>query len=116
MVRAFQNVVSNALDYDMPGKEIQIKWSVQTEKEKEYLAVVVQDAGPGFSAEDLKHASERFYQGDKSRSSKTHYGIGLHTAQTFLQAQGGSLVIENGENGWGKVTLYIRICCRAEVD
>ncbi len=67
------------------------------------------DEGPGFSAEGLRHAAERFYQGDKSRSSKVHYGIGLHTASEFARAQGGYLMIENGENGGGKVTLYIRL-------
>ena len=66
------------------------------------------DEGPGFSEEDLKYAAERFYRGDKSRSSKVHYGIGLHTARQFAERQGGCLVIENGERGGGRVTLYIR--------
>lgn len=69
---------------------------------RKYLAVTVTDEGTGFSAEDLKHAAERFYQGDKSRSSKIHYGLGLHTASKFAQAQGGYLTIENGETGGGR--------------
>lgn len=120
VIRAFQNIVGNALDYSPEGKGIQVVFSnrgkrasdrdfEQKERGEVYLAVTVMDEGPGFSAEGLRHAAERFYQGDKSRSSKVHYGIGLHTASEFARAQGGYLTIENGENGGGKVTLYIRL-------
>ncbi len=109
MTRAFQNIVSNALDYTSPGKGIRIQFSIREVQEVDYLVVEVLDEGPGFSTEDLKHAAERFYQGDKSRSSKGHYGIGLHTASEFAQAQGGYVKIENREDGGGKVTLFIRV-------
>lgn len=120
IVRAFQNIVGNALDHSPEGKGIRIVFSYggkrnsgrnleQEETGEVYLAAVVMDEGPGFSAEDLKHAAERFYQGDKSRSSKVHYGIGLHTAAEFVRVQGGYLTVENGENGGGRVTLYIRL-------
>ena len=79
-------------------------------KEKEYLTVVIIDEGPGFTAQDLKHATEQFYQGDKSRNSKTHYGIGLHTAEKFVEAQGGYLVIENMQARGGKVSMYVCLC------
>lgn len=108
MIRAFQNIVSNALDYSPPGKGIRIHFCNREEAEKVYLAAAVMDEGPGFSEEDLKYAAERFYRGDKSRSSKVHYGIGLHTARQFAKRQGGYLLIENGERGGGRVTLYIR--------
>ena len=108
MIRAFQNIVSNGLDYSPPGKGIRIHFCNREEAEKVYLAAAVMDEGPGFSEEDLKYAAERFYRGDKSRSSKVHYGIGLHTARQFAERQGGCLVIENGERGGGRVTLYIR--------
>lgn len=109
MLRAFQNIVSNALDYSPAGKEIRIRFSNLEKDGRMYLAAAVMDEGPGFSAEDLKYAAERFYQGDKSRSSKVHYGIGLHTARQFAKAQGGYLVIANGEEGGAKVTLYFRL-------
>lgn len=109
IVRAFQNIVSNALDYSPSGKKIQVTFSARMEMGSKYLAVTVMDEGTGFSAEDLKHATERFYRSDKSRSSKIHYGIGLHTAEEFVKAQGGYLTVANGENCGGKVTLSIRI-------
>lgn len=109
MLRAFQNIVSNALDYSPAGKGIRIRFSNLEKDGRMYLAAAVMDEGPGFSAEDLKYAAERFYQGDKSRSSKVHYGIGLHTARRFAEAQGGYLVIANGEEGGAKVTLHFML-------
>lgn len=109
MLRAFQNIVSNALDYSPAGKGIRIRFSNLEKDGRMYLAAAVMDEGPGFSAEDLKYAAERFYQGDKSRSSKVHYGIGLHTARQFAKSQGGYLVIANGEEGGAKVTLHFRL-------
>lgn len=108
MIRAFQNIVSNALDYSPAGKGIRIDFSSRGEEGEAYLSAKVMDEGPGFSAEDLKYAAERFYRGDKSRSSQEHYGIGLHTARRFAENQGGYLVIANGEEGGAEVTLYIR--------
>ena len=108
MIRAFQNIVGNALDYSPAGKGIRIDFSSREEEGEAYMAVKVTDEGPGFSAEDLKHAAERFYRGDKSRSSKVHYGIGLHTTRQFAENQGGYLVLANGEGGGAEATLYIR--------
>ena len=108
MIRAFQNIVGNALDYSPAGKGFRIDFSSREEEGEAYMAVKVTDEGPGFSAEDLKHAAERFYRGDKSRSSKVHYGIGLHTTRQFAENQGGYLVLANGEGGGAEATLYIR--------
>ena len=116
MIRAFQNIVSNALDHSPPGKAIRIRISNREEQGEMYLAAVVMDEGPGFSAEDLKHAAERFYRGDKSRSSQVHYGIGLHTAREFIKAQGGYLALENREEGGGRVTLYFVVHSKLHTD
>ncbi len=116
MLRAFQNIVSNALDYSPPGKAVRILFSNREEQGNRYLAAVVMDEGPGFSAEDLRHAAEQFYQGDKSRSRQAHYGIGLHTARQFAEAQGGYLAMENGEEGGGRVTLYFVVHSKLRTD
>lgn len=112
LMRAFHNILGNAMDYSPSDGKIQISLEMSTDKENEYLAVSIVDEGPGFSGQDLKHAKERFYQGDHSRSSRKHYGIGLHTAEKFAAAQGGYLVIENVRAKGAKVTMGIRISNR----
>ena len=39
-----------------------------------FLCIAVTDSGSGFSEEALRHGTEQFYQADKSRTGKKHYG------------------------------------------
>lgn len=109
LLRAFHNIFSNAMDYSPKDGKIEVLFEMKTEGGKEYFAVTVEDHGAGFTAQDIKHATERFYQGDQSRSSKAHYGIGLHTAKRFVEAQGGRLVIGNAKTQGGRVTMLILV-------
>ena len=63
--RAIMNVVNNALDYSQQDSSI----SISITGGKGNLQILVTDAGPGFSQEDLLHAEEQFYMADPSRSS-----------------------------------------------
>lgn len=62
------------------------------------------DQGPGFSGEDLKRGTERFYQGDGSRGHR-HYGMGLYIARTFTEEAGGRLTLSNAETGGAQVRI-----------
>ena len=101
MQRAIMNIVSNAVDYSQDGGLIQ--FFVSAEKHK--FRFTVMDSGKGFSAEDLENAAMQFYQGDSSRSSKSHYGMGLFIADSIVRQHGGSLNIANSAKGGGMVTI-----------
>lgn len=101
MQRAIMNIVSNAVDYSPDGGLIQFFVSA----EKHRFRFTVEDSGKGFSAEDLKNAAIQFYQGDSSRSSKSHYGMGLFIADSIVRQHGGSLSIANSAKGGGMVTI-----------
>ena len=107
LLRSFQNVFSNAMDYSPENGGIEVSMEMRTEDGRRYLAVTVEDEGEGFTPQDLKYASKQFYQGDQSRSSKAHYGLGLYTAERFAKAQGGRLEIGNAETRGGRVTIFI---------
>ena len=109
ILRAWSNILGNAMDYGPENGRIQISLKMRKDEGKEYLAAAAADEGPGFSRQDLMHATEQFYQGDRSRNSKTHYGIGLHTAEKFVKRQGGKLVIENGEAMGARVTMLLEV-------
>lgn len=109
ILRAWSNILGNAMDYGPENGRIQISLKMRKDEGTEYLAAAVADEGPGFSRQDLMHATEQFYQGDRSRNSKTHYGIGLHTAEKFVKRQGGKLVIENGEAMGARVTMLLEV-------
>lgn len=58
----------------------------------------------------MRLATEQLFQGDKSRSSKNHYGMGLYSAKNFVNQHGGSIFLQNSEKLCGaKVILEIPI-------
>lgn len=91
LLRAILNVVANAAEHtDSQGM---VELSVH--QQKDAMQFVVTDTGTGFSQESLCRGTEAFYTGDSSRNSKTHFGIGLYTANLVLQRHGGSMRLEN---------------------
>ena len=87
LIRSWENLVYNAIEYTPQGGMIRICIS----EGKEQLEISVEDEGSGFSAEDLQSAKNLFYQGDKSK----HYGMGLYLAEQFAKENGGSLTLAN---------------------
>lgn len=102
--RALWNIVSNGVDFSPLGGELLI----EIKESGEFLAVTVTDDGPGFTKEGLAHATEQFYQADKSRTRKDHYGMGLYIASEIMKEYKGFLQLENEEGRGGKVSLYFR--------
>ena len=55
----------------------------------------VTDTGPGISSEDLPLVFNRFYRGDRARTSKSGgSGLGLSIAQSIIEAQNGSIQVK----------------------
>lgn len=109
--RAWDNIVSNALEHTPREKKIRIVIKCIESSGKNYLAAKVLDGGAGFTEEELIHGAEQFYQGDKSRHEKKHRGLGLYTASEFAGRQGGLVILGNaeGEEFGGEVTLMLKI-------
>lgn len=104
LIRAVVNVISNAAERTPAGGKIVFSVS----EENNLLLFAVTDTGSGFSPEALKHGAEQFYMDDTSRSSKTHFGIGLYAANSIIQKHGGQLILGNSkETGGAKVTIKI---------
>lgn len=109
LLRAFRNIVSNALEHTEPKKGIQVKISLKQEGDF-YLVAAVRDFGPGFSGKALLHGREPFFSGDESRHHRSHQGLGLSIAESFLTRQGGFLKYGNVEEGTGaEVSLWIKV-------
>lgn len=107
--RAWDNIVSNALEYTPQGKNILV--IMENMDDIHYLAARVADRGKGFTEEGLKYAVGQFYQGDKSRHKKGHRGLGLYTASRFAENQGGRITVENAadEGYGGRVSLILKL-------
>ncbi|OAA83140.1 sensor histidine kinase [Clostridium ljungdahlii] len=106
LYRAIMNVVSNGVDYSPDNSKIYFKVAGFQDN----ICFTVTDSGKGFSNRDIKFAAAQFYMGDNSRTSKTHYGMGLFIAYSILKQHKGEMYIGNSPiTGGGQVILQIPI-------
>ena len=102
--RAVMNLISNASDYAPAGSEVLLS----ADREGEYLRILVTDSGPGFYKEAMEHGRDKFYMGDKSRSSRLHYGMGLYITDRIVQLHKGRLTLRNSRRtGGGEAVIKI---------
>lgn len=104
--RAIMNVISNAAECSREkGK---IRFSAESEEGR--MRFIITDSGKGFTQEELHRATEQFYMGDTSRSSKDHYGMGLYITKSIAELHKGALRIDNNpDTGGGQVTIEIPV-------
>lgn len=95
--RALINICANAVEHTPSGGTV----FFHVYDENEYLIFSISDTGKGFSAEALKHATEQFYMEDRSRGSKSHFGIGLYMADSIIKQHGGQLILKNAKETHG---------------
>ena len=74
------------------------------------LVVIVEDDGPGFSSEALRHGCDAFYSEQKSAE---HFGLGLNVASVLARLHGGDIVLANAPGGGARVTMTF-VAHRAE--
>jgi signal transduction histidine kinase len=89
-----RNLLTNARTYG--AGEVRI----DARQEDERVVVSVWNDGPGIDPAELPHIFERFYrakQGIQRRSSGT--GLGLAICKAVIEAHGGSIWAESGEQG-----------------
>ncbi len=84
------NIIDNAIKYSPENSEI----SIDIEKNKGKLVFTFTDHGCGMNEETVKHAFERFYQGDMAHKA-TGNGIGLPVAKRICELHGGSIRIKS---------------------
>ncbi|EFU76659.1 HAMP domain-containing sensor histidine kinase [Lachnoanaerobaculum saburreum] len=92
--RILDNIFSNSLQYT-PHKG-SIKFFVNKENNK--IVYEICDTGSGFTQKDMDKAFDRFYRGDKARSSEGgHLGLGLYIVKKLVEQLHGSVIIKNTE-------------------
>ncbi len=101
LYRALLNVISNAVEYSPEGGKINFK----LERKDHRISFSVEDSGKGFSREQLQLAGEQFYRGDSGRTSRTHYGMGLFIAKSFMKLNGGCMKLLNSEITGGALVI-----------
>jgi signal transduction histidine kinase len=88
--QVLSNLVSNALRHTTTGGSILIETGQGSNPERSVL-IIVKDTGQGIAPEDLPFIFDRFWRGDKSRSGRTHSGLGLAITKQLIIAHHGTI-------------------------
>jgi signal transduction histidine kinase len=105
MERALDNIIMNSAEYTNQDGIIRII----ADKDKTHTIFVIEDSGCGFTKEIIKHGTDQFFQGDKSRSG-SHYGLGLYIVKSIIEQHKGTIRLDNSESlGGAKVIINIPI-------
>ena len=105
LVQVLGNLVGNALRHTPRGGRIVLT----TGRANGEALLSVTDNGPGIPAADLPFIFDRFYRGDKARTTDGASGLGLAIARSLIEAHGGRLTAENAPQGGARFTIALPV-------
>ncbi|MBN2299496.1 MAG: HAMP domain-containing protein [Deltaproteobacteria bacterium] len=100
--RVLANLIDNALKHTNPPGKIVIK-AIRADGS---IRISVTDTGTGIEEHDLPHIFERFYRGDKSRSTPGS-GLGLALVQSIVRAHKGDTEVLSSPGKGSTFTFFI---------
>jgi len=100
--RIMANLIDNAVKYTPCGGTILLS----AKEEASHAILTVVDTGMGIKEEDLPHIFERFYRGDRSRTTPGN-GLGLSLARAFVCAHGGEISVASSLEKGTTVTILL---------
>jgi two-component system OmpR family sensor kinase/two-component system sensor histidine kinase BaeS len=102
--QVLSNLISNALRHTPQGGMISIETGPASSVERS-VRITVKDTGAGIASDDLPFIFDRFWRGDRSRSERTHSGLGLAITKQLILAHGGTIEVQS-EGVPGKGTTF----------
>jgi signal transduction histidine kinase len=102
-------MVANLLDNEMKHLPPSRTVTIALRSVAEFAQVVIEDDGPGFSAEIEPNLFKPGVKGSDSRG----YGLGLAFVQAVAGAHGGSVRAENRESGGARLTIQLPLSARS---
>ncbi len=100
--RAVDNLLDNAVRFAPRGSQVVVRGRSAGGD----VMIAVEDEGPGFPAEYLPHAFERFSRPDSSRArADGGAGLGLSIVRAIAQAHGGQVTASNRDTGGAIVRI-----------
>ena len=103
--RVLLNLLTNALLHTPANGSI----AVRVEPARDEVQVTVEDTGTGLEPEVERRMFDRFWRGDRARSSArgSGAGLGLAIARGLVEAHGGRIWAENRPGGGARVSFTL---------
>ena len=95
--------LDNAVSYSPPESEISLNASVR----KNELIFTIIDHGIGISEKEKPFIFDRFYQSDKSRTQREHFGLGLSIANDLVHKLEGKIKLFDTPGGGGTSKIFL---------
>jgi hypothetical protein len=106
--QAVDNLLSNAIRHSPAGEAVELAARDGRRDGRDLVVIEVSDRGPGFPADFLPHAFERFSRGDAGRSRAVGgTGLGLAIVDFIARAHGGRAVAVNRPGGGASVSVEL---------
>ena len=102
-----QRVIANLLDNAIKFTPARGTVSAAAIKTSDHIIIKVSDSGPGIAPTNIERIFDRFYRGEKSRSSAGN-GLGLSLARTIVETHHGTIHVQNNTGTTGcTVTIHL---------
>ncbi|MFE9275865.1 sensor histidine kinase [Paenibacillus glucanolyticus] len=106
LVRAYENLISNAIRYGESGKIIDI--AVRSDRDQ--VSISFTNYGDPIPERDLPFIFDRFYRVEGSRSKQTGgTGLGLAITKSIVEVQGGEIRVRSDERRTTFETLFPKV-------
>lgn len=100
--QVLHNLVHNAAIYIPKYAVIAIRASVSKDHK---LLIMVEDTGNGFPEDEMEYVFDKFYRLKHSNAGGT--GLGLSIVKGFVEAMGGHISLQNGEESGARFIIEI---------
>ena len=101
--QAIYNLVYNAILYT-PAQSIILMTAIYSENN---LLIIVEDNGKGFPENEIGNVFEKFFRLDESKTGGT--GLGLSITKGFIEANKGTITLENKIGGGAKFQVTLPV-------
>jgi len=97
------NLLSNAFKFTREGGSIQV--TIDEDPAKGMAIILVEDSGVGMTVEEVEHAFEPFFQGDRSNFNGT--GLGLALSNELISLHHGDIALKSEK--WKGTKFMVRL-------
>jgi two-component system sensor histidine kinase KdpD len=101
--QAIANILINAAQYTPENTTITLRASC----EQKEIILSIEDQGPGFPEESLRHIFEKFYRIPGTKAGGT--GLGLSIVKGFVEFHGGTVQAENLSSGGARFDIRLPV-------